>query len=133
MKSPYWNKEDFRAIIGSSRIDYDKEKETYNRKEHKYSLLSAVDFLEHLLLPIGYRPFITRDASTKEERRHERMTIDDAGKIVFYVTTMRKRETIRVISLCIASEKEREIFTSYTGFKEKSSNHAASVDGWSRH
>jgi uncharacterized DUF497 family protein len=129
MKSPHWEKEDFRVIIGSSRIDYDKEKEDYNRKEHKYSLLSAVDFLEHLLLPIGYRPFITRDASTTEERRHEHMTIDDAGKIVFFVTTMRKRETIRVISLRRASEKEREIFASYTGFKEKPPNLAAPVDG----
>ena len=119
MQSPHWKTKDFRVVIGSSKIDYDKEKEDYNRKEHKYSLLSAVDFLEHLILPIGFRPFITRDASTKKERRHEHMTVDDAGKIVFFVTTMRKKETIRVISLRRANEKEREVFAFYTGFKEK--------------
>jgi uncharacterized DUF497 family protein len=121
MKSPPWKSEDFRVIIGSSQIDYDKIKETYNRREHKYSLESAVDFLQHLILPTDSRPFITRDASTKKERRHEHMTIDDAGKIVFFVATMREKETIRVISLRRANEKERKIFTFYTGFREKTS------------
>jgi len=118
MKSPHWKSEDFRVIIGSSRITYDEKKETHNREVHKYSLLSAVDFLEHLILPISSRPFITRDASTKKECRHEHMTIDDSGKVVFFVTTMRKKETIRVISLRRANEKEREVFAYYTGFEE---------------
>ena len=94
-------------------------KEEYNRKEHKYSLESAIDFLTHLVLPISTRPFITRDASTKTEKRHEHLTVDDNNKVVFFVTTMREDETIRIISLRRANEKERDVFIYYTGFKEK--------------
>lgn len=69
-------------------------------------------------MPIPQPPFITRDASTVEERRHEHMTVDDQGKIVFLVTTMRLDETVRVIFLRGAHLKEQEVFATYTGFRE---------------
>jgi uncharacterized DUF497 family protein len=46
------------------------------------------------------------------------MGLDQEGKIVFFVTTMRKGETVRVISFRRASRKERKIFSAITGYKE---------------
>ena len=118
MNLPPWNPEDFRLVIGSTQVDYDRNKEDANRKKHGYSLESAVHFFTRLLLPIPQPPFITRDASTAEERRHEHMTVDDQGKVVFLVTTMRADETIRVISLRRTHPDERHVFMALTGFKE---------------
>lgn len=118
MNQPPWNPDDFRLIIGGTQVDYDPNKEEINRKNHHYSLESAVYFFTRLLLPIPQPPFITRDASTFEERRHEHMTVDDQGKVVFLVTTMRLGETVRVISLRRAHLEEREDFATYTGFRE---------------
>lgn len=114
-----WEPEDFRLVIGSTRVDYDPIKEEINKKIHHYSLASAVHFLARLLLPVPQVPFITRDASTVEERRHEHMTVDDQGEVVFFVTTMRPGETVRVISLRRAHRTERDNFSALTGFKEK--------------
>jgi len=119
MESPYWEAEDFRVVIGATKIDYDADKEDQNRAKHKYSLVSAVNLLEHLILPVNVRPFITRDASTCHERRHEHMTVDSDGKVVLFVTTMRENETIRVISLRRAHDEERKVFACFTGFYEK--------------
>lgn len=113
-----WSPEDFRLVIGSTQVDYDRDKEVHNRTKHGYSLESAVHLFTRLLLPIPQPQFITRDASTVEERRHEHMTVDDQGKIVFLVTTMRAGETVRVISLRRAGLDERNIFIALTGFKE---------------
>ena len=118
MSSPPWAEEDFRVIIGRTKIEYGEEKEEINRREKKYSLESATDLLCGLALPGMSRPFITRDASTVEERRHEHMTIDDSRKVVFFVTTMRDEETVRIISLRRAHEDERELFAKLTGFHE---------------
>lgn len=112
-----WNQDDFRVIIGSTQVDYDLNKEEVNQKDHHYSLESAVHFLTRLLLPNPQPPFITRDASTINERRHEHITVDDKGNVVFLVTTMRPKETIRVISLRRAHAKEREIFAEFTGIR----------------
>ena len=49
---------------------------------------------------------------------------DDNGNIVFMVTTMRKDETVRVISFRRASNEERNIFFEGTGY-----NKALSSDG----
>jgi uncharacterized DUF497 family protein len=46
------------------------------------------------------------------------MTVDDSGKVVFLVTTMRPDETVRVVSLRRASSEEREEFAVHTGFRE---------------
>ena len=46
------------------------------------------------------------------------MTVDDEGKVVFLVTTMRADETVRVISLRRAHPDERDVFMALTGFKE---------------
>jgi uncharacterized DUF497 family protein len=116
MKKLPWNSEDFRLIIGSTQIEYDPAKEEVNRAIHGYSLESAIHFFERLLL-FSSTPFLYRDASTHSERRHEHMTIDD-GKVVFFVTTMRPGETVRIISLRRASPEEREEFAAYTGFRE---------------
>ncbi len=113
-----WNSDDFRLVIGSTQIDYDKNKEDANRKKHGYSLESAVHFFTRLLLPVPQPPLITRDASTAGEQRHEHMTVDDQGKVVFLVTTMRADETVRVISLRRAHPDERDTFMSLTDFTD---------------
>lgn len=113
-----WSPEDFHLVIGRTRVDYDPTKEDVNRRCHEYSLESAVHFFTRLLLPIPQPPFVTSDASTVKERRHQHMTVDDQGKIVFFVTTMRADETVRVISLRRAHPSERQLFTTLTGFKE---------------
>jgi len=118
MNQSFWNHDDFRLIIGSTQVDYDHNKEEKNRKKHQYSLDSAVHFFTRLLLPIPQPPFITRDASSVDEQRHEHMTVDDQGKVVFLVTTMRLDETVRVISLRRAHPDEREDFATCTGFRE---------------
>lgn len=118
MNTPPWSSEEFRLIIGSTQVDYDPSKEELNRKTHHYSLESAVHFFTRCLLPVPQPPFITRDASTTTERRHEHMTVDDQGKVVFLVTTMRPDETVRVISLRRAHQNERDVFETLTGFRE---------------
>jgi uncharacterized DUF497 family protein len=117
VKNSPWNPDDFRLIVGSTQVDYDSTKEEVNRKKNGYSLESAVHFFERLL-PFHPAPFLTRDASTRSERRHEHMTIDDSGYVVFFVTTMRPDETVRIISLRRASPEEREVFALHTRFRE---------------
>lgn len=119
MTIPPWEPEDFRIVFGTTKIDYNHKKEGYNRKKHGYSLESAVDLLEHCISLTNTRPYIFRDAATTSERRHEHMTIDSEGKIVFFVTTMRQDETVHVISMRRASSDERNVFTAYTGYEEK--------------
>ena len=113
-----WEPEDFRVVIGGSAIDYDPDKEDENRAKHKYSLASAVDIFEKLLLPVPSAPICTRNASTQPEQRHEHLAVDSDGKVVFIVTTMRQDETIRIISLRRASSEERDYFTQATGYTE---------------
>lgn len=113
-----WAPEEFRVVIGGSTIDYDQNKEDENRAKHKYSLASAIDIFEKLVLPIPSTPICTRDASTQLEKRHEHLAVDSDGKVVFIVTTMREIETIRIISLRRASEEERDIFAQSTGYIE---------------
>ncbi|HUU49508.1 MAG TPA: BrnT family toxin [Nitrospinota bacterium] len=108
----------FRLIFGKTKIDYDVEKEMVNRQKHGYSLVSAVHLLEKVLLPIKSTPFVTTDAfKENEEVRHIHMGVDDEGNVVYMVTTMRSDETVRVISFRRASEEERELFYSLTGYK----------------
>ena len=108
---PPWNDTEFRVVIGRTRIDYDFAKEESNRKKHGYSLVSAVHFLERLILPIPSPLFMTTDPFLeKTEIRHNHMTLDDTGHVVFFVTTMRPNETVRVISLRKASDTERELY-----------------------
>jgi uncharacterized DUF497 family protein len=38
------------------------------------------------------------------------MTLDDDGHVLFFVTTMRPGETVRVISLRRASDTEEELY-----------------------
>jgi len=44
------------------------------------------------------------------------MGIDDEGKVVFMVTTMRPNKTVRVISPRRASEEEKNIVYEVTGY-----------------
>jgi uncharacterized DUF497 family protein len=115
--TPPWHDADFRLVIGRTTVDYDLKKEDANQKKHGYSLESATHFLARLLLPIDKSPFVTRETDSAGERRHEHMTIDD-GKVVFFVTTMRPDETVRVISLRRANANERAVFADITGFHE---------------
>jgi len=111
---PPWTETDFRVVIGRTRIEYDSTKEESNRKRHGYSLESAVHFLERLILPIPAPLFMTTDPfREKDEIRHNHMTLDDEGHVVFFVTTMRPDETVRVISLRRASDAERELYTAH--------------------
>ena len=113
------NEVDFRVVFGGTEIDFDPDKEEYNRKKHKYSLQSAVDLLERWILPIPSTPFITSEPVERNgEIRHQHIGVDDYGNVVFIVTTMRKEETVRVISFRRAHEKERKIFESLTGYKK---------------
>lgn len=103
---------EFRLVIGSSQIGYDPDKESKNREKHGYSLESAVHLLERILLPSGSQPpHIFRDASAPRGKvRHNHMSIDDSGNVVFMVTTMRPDETVRIISFRRASEEERKLY-----------------------
>jgi uncharacterized DUF497 family protein len=109
---------DFRLVIGTSRIDYDVEKEEINRKKHGYSLESAVYMLKQWLLPLGGPPPISKGPiEVNGEIRHLHMGIDNENNVVFIVTTMRPNETVRVISFRRASEEESEIYYQITGYK----------------
>lgn len=120
---------DFRLVFGGSAVDYDHNKELTNRKKHGYSLESAVHILTRWLLPISSLPFITRGPlETNGEIRHEHMGVDDAGNVVFMVTTMRPNETVRIISFRRASEEERDAFFAITGYNT-SLNRDASHNG----
>ena len=110
---------EFRLVFGGTRIEYDPAKEKGNRKKHGYSLESAVYLMERLLLPIGGVIFATSPPMrVKGEVRHGHMTVDEHGKVLYIVTTMRAPETVRVISLRRASEEERDGFASITGYRE---------------
>lgn len=120
MKNPPWEEHDFRVVFGTTEADYNDDKETINRIKHKYSLASAEYFLERLSLPIPQPPYAVREvAPIKDEIRHEHMTVDTDGHVVFFVTTMRREEKVRVISLRRASFEEVKVFEYYTGFKSK--------------
>lgn len=109
------NETDFRLVIGSSKIDYDQNKEIINREKHGYSLESAVHLLQRLLLPPS-PPFIHKRLTKEGEARYQLMGVDDEGYVVFMVITMRPDETVRVISFRRASSEERELFRSITGY-----------------
>ena len=108
---------EFRLIFGRSRIEYDLNKEEINRAKHQYSLESAVLFLERVLMsPWSNRPHVVREVSQSREIRHEHLCTGDAGEVLFMVTTMRKNEVVRVISIRDASEDERKVFKQLTGY-----------------
>lgn len=114
--APEWM---FRVVFGRTRIDYDIEKEHANREKHGYSLESAASLLGSIILPVPGPPVLTSDGFFEAgEVRHMHMTVDDCGKVVLLVTTMRPEETVRVISYRRASKEERERFCSITGFRE---------------
>lgn len=116
---PDW---EFRVVVGRTRVDYDLDKEYANREKHGYSLYSAVALLESTLLPLGGPPSMTSDGFMEQgEVRHMHMTVDDCGKVVLMVTTMRHEEIVRVISYRRASEQERDQFFATTGFLENAS------------
>ena len=46
------------------------------------------------------------------------MGVDDSGKVIFVVTTMRSDETVWIISCRPAKRKERDEFYSNTGYRE---------------
>ncbi len=106
--------EEFRLVLGSTKIDYDINKDEINRKKHHYSLESAVHLLERALLPTSTprAHFVTESFLEKGDVRHMHLTLDDADNVVVMVTTMRADETVRVISFRRASDAEREQFAS---------------------
>lgn len=112
---------EFRVVIGGTTVDYDLEKEDVNRKKHGYSLQSAIHLLERYIFPIGgVPPHAVSDAFVENgEVRHMHMSVDDNGKVVHMVTTMRPNETVRVISFRRASRAEREKFRELTGYAEQ--------------
>lgn len=114
---PEW---EFRVVFGRTKIDYDANKEHLNRTKHGYSLESAVEQLERMILPIGAPPpRMTSDGFLEGgEVRHMHMGVDDSGKVILMVTTMRPGETVRIISYRRASVEERECFFKHTGYRE---------------
>jgi uncharacterized DUF497 family protein len=112
-------KTDFRLVFGGSRIDYDATKEDANVQKHKRSLKEALPILVNAVFPINRKPFLTHDGIERNgEIRHKHMGLDKEGKIVFFVTTMRSDETVRVISFRRANRTERKVFTLETGYQE---------------
>jgi uncharacterized DUF497 family protein len=110
---------DFRLVFGRSQIDYDVGKENTNLKIHGRSLKEALLILRNVILPTNIKPFITHEPTERDgEIRHQHMGLDQKGKIVFFVTTMRPDETVRIISFRRDSKKERGIFTEVTGYQE---------------
>jgi len=108
-----WKDSDFRIIIGRTKIDYDWTKEEINRKKHGYSLESAVHFLEQVLLFNTSVPLATSDpVEIDGEIRYQHMAMDSDGKVLFFVTTMRPDETVRLISFRRASSEEEIIYHS---------------------
>lgn len=106
-----WIETDFRIVIGSTGIGYDPNKEEINRRKHGYSFESAVYLLQRLVLPIPSPLFMTTEPFEENgEIRHNHMTLDDNGHVLFFVTTMRADETVRVISLRRASGTEEELY-----------------------
>lgn len=113
---PDW---EFRVVFGSTKIDYDPNKEEANRKKHGYSLESAVEQLEHLILPVKPRPYMVSEGFQEGgEVRHMHIGADDNGKVVVFVTTMRPKETVRIISYRRASSEEKELLFLCTGYRE---------------
>ena len=111
----------FRLILGRTGIEYDENKELSNRKKHGYSLESAVHYFERLLLPLEPEPFLTSDPFIENgEVRHMHMGLDDRGDVVLFVTTMRHKETVRIISFRRATETERETFFRHAGMPNHS-------------
>jgi uncharacterized DUF497 family protein len=118
MRIPDW---EFRVVIGTTKIDYDLDKEYSNREKHGYSLASAVSLLERIVFPFGESlPSMTSDGFMEGgEVRHMHMSVDDSYNVVLMVTTMRDDESVRIISFRRASEEEREQFYQNTGFRER--------------
>jgi uncharacterized DUF497 family protein len=118
MENPPWEAHDFRIIFGTTEAVCDENKEVVNRIKHKYSLASAEFFLERRSLPVPQPPYAVREvAPINGEIRHEHMTVDTEGNIIFFVTTMRKNEKVRVVSLRKASNDEIKVFEHHTGFR----------------
>ncbi len=116
---------EFRLVLGRTKIDYDPSKESSNRKNHKYSLESAVYLLKRILLETATcstdnrKPYIMSDSFIENsEVRHMHMSVDDNGYVVLMVTTMRPDETVRIISFRKANKRERETFKQETGYVE---------------
>ncbi|MBF0098500.1 MAG: BrnT family toxin [Magnetococcales bacterium] len=109
--------DEFRLVFGGTKIDYDPEKEEINRKKHEYSLESAVNVLERVILPFGNTPCAVSDAFKENgEVRYMVMSVDDNGKVVIMATTMRHNETVRIISFRRAHRDERIKFQQLTGY-----------------
>lgn len=111
---------EFRVVIGTTSIDYDPAKEDENIRKHGYSLESAAHLLHRLVFPFGEsQPHRWTDGFLENgEVRHMHLSVDDGGKVVLMVTTMRPNETVRVISFRRASSGERETFRKLTGYSE---------------
>jgi len=111
---------DFRLIIGSSGIDYDHSKNEINISNHGYSFDEAIAIFEKMLLPISpMPPVIVKDSiDVNGELRSNIITIDKQGKVILIALTMRQNETIRIISMRRASEKERCLFTELVDYNQ---------------
>lgn len=118
MKKTPWGDSEFRLIVGRSTIAFDPAKDVRNLILQRKSLTEAGRILQCELFGTGRAPLITRDAKSSSEVRHEHMGVGSDGKIVFFVTTMRPDEVVRVISLRRASLKERQIYCLLTQFHE---------------
>jgi uncharacterized DUF497 family protein len=106
---------EFRLVFGRTKIDYAPNKEEANRKNHGYSLESAGHLLERVLLPVcNLAPYaVSEPFMENDEVRHMHMSVNDSGRVVLMVTTMRHNETVRVIS-CRRAHTNEEPPTSKT-------------------
>lgn len=105
---PTWNAHDFRLILGTTQIEFDPDKDEGNRKKHKYSLSCGVDVFESALLL--QTAFVTSDPFVENDEVRHMHLAEYRGRVVLLVTTMRDRETVRVISMRDASDDECMIY-----------------------
>ena len=111
---------DFRLVIGTTSIDYDPNENEINISNHGYSFDEAIVIFEQILLPISSTPpFMVKDSiEVNGERRSNIITIDKQGKVILIALTMRRNETVRIISMRRASKKERDIFAKLLGYNQ---------------
>jgi len=99
---------DFRLVVGTTKFEFDHNKEKKNIIKHGYSFTDASNAFSNVIFMcttlISKAPLFIND-----EMRQAHMMIY-RGIIVHISTTMRKKESVRIISMRKAKKKERAAY-----------------------
>jgi len=101
---------DFKLIVGVTGIEFDKNKEKKNIEKHGYSFDDAANALNNVLFLCT--PMVSRDPIICNGEIRQAHMMEYRGNIVHISTTMRKNESVRIISMRRANQKERVILES---------------------